>query len=382
MSCLHCSVLPAYTPSSAAPCYSLELGSCEHLLEQGRGARTRVFTGTHIQKSGPDTVVLTDQDSNAELPTYGWNAFIAGFVGMEERERVSLIELRIKGKMEGVVSECIISERGSVSKTFLDECYTVWAARCVCEETCPSNVLFSANLPSTFREGNVSHPLPPSYNATFGEFGNSSVKVSYTISVIVTRTRKVSFISRKNTTSVIFNYRPRTWPGRPIQYPVSDFLTDIKVMPEEWRQITAAGLPRPNSTLGAIYMHLFIPTIQFLPDPAAAEPTIEVTLLRQTLLDLNSHREPFHQVIGRATLLSTPPGASSAVEPASSASLDWEGELRSKPDVDVGSFDAGAFKVQDFIVVDVVPPACSKSQFPCLRHSYLNRLVTDSAPDE
>ncbi|KAJ7760828.1 hypothetical protein DFH07DRAFT_918471 [Mycena maculata] len=408
MSTSACSVLPPYTPSSAVPSYSPEPASDERLIEQTPRAKPRVCTGTHTKKSGRDTVVLTDQDPSAPLPTYGRNALISGFVSLEEREKVSEVVLKVKGNMEGMISET----GRSVSKTVLDQSYTLWAVQALSDAACPSTVPFSTLLPQMFQDGDARHPLPPSYNTRFSASSGLSVKVIYTLSVIVTRTRgrKLAFLAPKNTTTVIFTYLPRTCPGRPIQPPAtSDFLADVKLMPEEWRQITAPGLPRAASALGAVDMHLFIPAVEvfalgdtipvhvqlagavpslreFLPSPSSspgdAEPTVQVTLVRQLLLTIAGRRGPSRLTLARATLRSAPPGPGAAAQSPHSASLDWTGALRVDPDVAVGSFDAGVVVVQDFVVLDVLPPAGAKAQFPRLRHSHPIRLVTDSAPDE
>ncbi|KAJ7121631.1 hypothetical protein C8R44DRAFT_705551 [Mycena epipterygia] len=395
------SVLPPYTPAGLVPSYSPEPGHNERLIEHTPRSKSRVFTGNYLKKSGRDTLVLTDQDASAEFPTYGRQALINGFVSLGDRETVSKVVLTVKGKID-----LMISERGSVTKNIVDEHYALWSAENSGSSSCPSGFPFSTILPATFEDGKTTHPLPPSYNATHITLTSSGIcaKVVYTLAVTVTR-RKL--VSRKNTLSVPFNYAPRTRPNRPIQPPVSDFLADIKVMPEEWRQTIVRVDPRPKSTLGAVYLHLFIPTAEifalcdtipfhvqltgpvdslreFLPAPADAARTtgIEVKVLRQIMMDINGSMEPYQVAAAHSIPLSTPPGAASPLEPdANGAGLDWAGELRCKTDVTVGSFNAGILKVQDFIVVDIFPPAGSKAQFARVRHSHRIRLVTDSWPD-
>ncbi|KAJ7484774.1 hypothetical protein B0H11DRAFT_1161113 [Mycena galericulata] len=398
-----CFVLPPYTPSTAVPSYSPEPRVDEVLIAQTARLKSRVFTGNLIKQSGRDTLVLANQDASAEAPTYGRNAVISGFVSLEEREKVSQVVLQLKGKME-----VKISERGYNSKIVLDDSYTLWSAQDSNDAACPSNVPFGAILPSNFLDGDAAHALPPTYNVISIE---ASLKINYTLSVIVTRTRgrKLAFMSAKNSITIPFNYCPRTRPARPIQPLVSDFLADVKFMPEEWRQTTATGHPHSKSALGAVDIHLFIPAAEvfafgdtiplhvqmvgsvpslreFLPDPAAAspQPTVNAMLVRRLFLVVNDLPEPCRLTLGTTTLSSIPPGASAAAEPrpASTASLDWAGELRCKPGVDVGTFNAGIVKAQDFVVVDIIPPMKSKAQFPRLRHSHPIRIVTDSWPGD
>ncbi|KAJ7484776.1 hypothetical protein B0H11DRAFT_2192797 [Mycena galericulata] len=362
-----CFVVPPYTSSTAMPSYSPEPRFDEVLIAQTPRFISRVFTGTLIKQTGRDTLVLANQDASAEAPTYGRNAFISGFVSLEEREKVSPVVLQLKGKVEVKVFG-----RDSNSKTVLDDSYTMWSAQDSNDAACPSNLPFGAILPSW--TGKLRMPS-----------------------------------HRPITLTVPFNYFLRTMPGRPIQPPVSDFLADVKFMPEEWRQTTATRHPHLNSTLGPVDVctrtrhllahpvasvniyaqperQLFIPAAEvfafgdtiplhvqvvgsvpslreFLPDPAAAssEPTVNAMLVRRLFLVVN--------------------GASTAAEPqpASTASLDWAG-VRCKPGVGVGTFDAGDVKAQDFIVVDIIPPTESTAHFPRLRHSHPIRLVTDSWP--
>ncbi|KAJ7121650.1 hypothetical protein C8R44DRAFT_981705 [Mycena epipterygia] len=389
------SVLPPYTPAGLVPSYSREPAHDERLIEHTPRPKSRVFNENYLKKSGRDTLILADQDATADCPTYGRQALINGFVSLDDRETVSKVVLTVKGKID-----LMISERGSVTKTIVDKHYALWSAENSGSSSCPGSLPFSTILPATFDDGKTTHPLPPSYNATYITSCRICAKVAYTLAVTVTR-RKL--VSRQNTLSVPFNYAPRTRPSRPIQPPVSDFLADIKVMPEEWRQITVRVNPRPKSTLGAVYLHLFIPSIEifalcdtipfhiqltgpvdslreFLPAPADAARTtgIEVKVLRQIMMDMNGSMEPCQVAAAHSVPLSTPPGAASPMEPdANEASLDWAGELRCKADVTVGSFNAGMLKVQDFIVVDIFPPAGSKAQFSRVRHSHRIRLVTD-----
>ncbi|KAJ7463910.1 hypothetical protein B0H11DRAFT_1870773 [Mycena galericulata] len=398
-----CFVVPPYTSSTAMPSYSPEPRFDEVLIAQTPRFISRVFTGTLIKQTGRDTLVLANQDASAEAPTYGRNAFISGFVSLEEREKVSQVVLQLKGKVEVKVFG-----RDSNSKIVLDDSYTLWSTQDSNDAACPSNVPFGAILPSSFSDGDAAHALPTTYNVTSID---ASLKINYTLSVIVTRTRgrKLAFISGRNTITIPFNYCPRTMPGRPIQPPVSDFLADVKFMPEEWRQTTATRHPHLNSALEAVDIHLFIPAAEvfafgdtiplhvqmvgsvpslreFLPDPAAAspQPTVNAMLVRRLFLVVNDSPEPCRLTLGTTALSSTPPGASAAAEPgpASTASLDWSGELRCTPGVDVGTFDAGIVKAQDFIVVDIIPPTETTAQFPRLRHSHPIRLVTDSWPGE
>jgi hypothetical protein len=192
-------------------------------------------------------------------------------------------------------------------------------------------------------------------------------------------------------TVVFFNYCPRTWPARPMLPPASDFLADVKVMPEEWHQATLTVNPRPKVLLPAVDLHVcpsrvfllprsltapvqvFTPAShafvlgesipvhvqltglvhalrEFLPDPKApgsrAPSCIEVTLVRQMCLHVRGGVQPTRVIAGRAVLRTTPPSAMNTSWDGTNATLDWAGELCSNPDVVVGSFDVGVLQVQ------------------------------------
>ncbi|KAJ6517381.1 hypothetical protein C8R47DRAFT_960429 [Mycena vitilis] len=397
------SVLPPYTPSSVVPSYSAEPGHDERLIEHSPRTKPRGFVGRYIQKSGRDTIVLTGQDENAgehsNAPTYGRRGVINGFVSLEDREMVSEVLLKARGTIEHMVSSC------SAKKTVLDEQHTLWAADHTGGVQCPSDLPFSTILPAGFMHNNSIYPLPPSYFVSYATPGGLYAKVFYTLSITVVRTRRgrFSFGPSKNTTTVHFDYCPRTCPARPIPPSASNFLADVKAMPEEWHQMTLAVSPRPKVWLSPVDLNVFTPASdvfpleeaipvhvqlsgtvaslrEFLPDAAGkSRSLIEVTLVRQMRLHLGERVEPTRITAARTVLLPSPPGAASVWD-GSAASLDWIGELRCSVDITVGSFEAGILQVQDFIVVDVLEPAGPKSQFARARHARPIRLVTDPWP--
>ncbi|KAJ7488888.1 hypothetical protein FB451DRAFT_1223192 [Mycena latifolia] len=388
------SVLPPYSPSPAVPSYSSEPAQDEQRIELS--PRTRLHpTGNHITKCGRDAVVLTEQDTSAESPTYGRHASINGFVTLDDRETVSEIVLKVKGKMD-----IMISEGGSRTARVVNDSYTLWSSQKSHTSACPSAVPFSVALPSKFQDvDGISCPLPPSYKVPHITVPGLFFKSSYSLSVTITRirSRKFQFLSKHQTISVRFIYSPRMRPWRPIQSP-SDFLSDIKTMPEEWRQVVSKMQPRQNSAA----QPLFLPSVEifgledtipfhvqltgplgslreFLPEAGdAASPrnsTIVGSLVRQIIVELNGRRAVRNMVIGHAKLASRPPGA---VTDAREASLDWDGELRCKADTTVGMFDTGCFRIQDFMLVEIRSPNAQTSQFPTLRVSHPIKLVTDS----
>ncbi|KAJ7101283.1 hypothetical protein B0H15DRAFT_815546 [Mycena belliarum] len=386
--------LPAYTPSAAVPSYSPEPGHDERLIERAPYSKSRAPTGIFIQKSGRDTVVLFGQEENAEVPTYRRNGTITGFVSIEDRDGVTKVLLTIKGKIE-----VLIPGGGFVTKTIVDEHRTLWSSE-NSGAPCPGDVPFSSVLPTTFIHEDRTYPLPPSYNASLISIGGADVKVHYALSIVIFRKRKLSFLSAKNTTSVRFNYAPRTRPARPIHPILTDFLSDIKVAPEEWRQSTTLLAPRATASVAPVHLSFFTPAAEifalgdtvpfhvqltgpaaslraFLPPaPGAGGQAIQVSLVRQLIAGAGAGAS-VRFTTAHATLASAPPGASADAH----ASLDWTGALVCPSDIQVGTFDAGVLKAQDFVVVDVAPQGGAAAPFARARHAHPVRLVSDPWPD-
>ncbi|KAJ7738244.1 hypothetical protein DFH07DRAFT_752680, partial [Mycena maculata] len=332
--------LPPYMPSTAAPFYSEEPGTDERLLEYSPLLKYRPHTGTHIEQSGLDVVVLTEQDTSVDIPVYRRRARVNGFLVVEDRETVTEVTITVKGNVEVVVAE-----RGSVAKNLLEEQQTLWRPSSS-TSTCPDNIPFSPTLPTHFQDGDSSYPLPLSYNVAYSASGGLSVKIIYCVNLTVIRTRFIQS-SAKHIISLKFNYCPRTRPARPIQPIVSDFLVDIKVMPEEWTQITTEMQARPKCTVAPLYLNawslslsptaLFIPaaevyaladTIPFhvqLTGPTTSlrellPVVIKVTPIRQMLMQIHGDTERSRVAVGDTTLKSTPPGATAAERDSSHAS--------------------------------------------------------------
>ncbi|KAJ7156145.1 hypothetical protein C8R46DRAFT_857648, partial [Mycena filopes] len=391
--------LPPYSPSPAVPSYSPEPAHDEQRVEHTPRARSHP-TGNYIKQCGHDAVVLTEQDPRAEFPTYGRHATISGFVTLEDRETVSEIVLKVKGRMD-----VMISEGGSLTTKLVNSSYTVWSSENSHSSMCPSAIPFAVALPSKFQDyDGGSHPLPPSYDVPFVTISGLFLKTTYMLSVTITRarSRKFQFLHKHKTIPIRFNYSPRTRPWRAFQ-PFSDFMSDIKAAPAEFRQVVAEMKPRPKSGAQPIDLHLFLPTVEifgledtipfhiqltgpvaslreFLPAPDAQQATTIVgSLVRQIVVDLNGRTASRNIVIGDAKLCSRPPGADAGVDTPHEASLDWDGEVRSRADTMVGMFDAGCVRIQDFLVIELRPPnARTTTEFTSLRHSHPIKLVTES----
>ncbi|KAJ7191628.1 hypothetical protein GGX14DRAFT_600065 [Mycena pura] len=389
--------LPPYSYSPPVPSYSLEPAPDEETVElTGRAAAPP--TGNYIKTCGRDAVVLDEQQVGAEFPTYGRSAPINGHVAVEDRETVSEIVLKINGKMRLMIAEDGHASE-SLASSLIDESYTLWPPEKSHTSTCPGAVPFSVVLPTQYKDENlVAHSLPPSYEIRFDAV---SFKSSYTISVVITRMRrgKFQFLHKSETIPIKFTYSPRMRPRRPIQ-PSSNFLFDVKMMPEEFRQVVWEITPSPESSAEALDLHLFIPSVevfgledtipfhvqlsgpvaslrQFFANPGSAAPVIAVKLVRLLSVSLK-WRVSRSFVIGTARLSASPPGFSSEAD-AGTASLDWDGGVRCQADTLVGMFDTGGVRVRDFFLVKLLPPRLqTKEEFTTLSKLHPIKLVTDS----
>ncbi|KAJ7234506.1 hypothetical protein B0H12DRAFT_1027959 [Mycena haematopus] len=406
--------LPSYSPAPPLPSYSPDLAPGEERLDHTPRVRTHPI-GTYIKQCGRDAVCLTDQDANATTPTYGRHASISGFVVLEDRNTVSEIVVKIKGKMD-----VMFLEGGSLTTKLVDDSYTLWTSHRTpgtSTSTCPSAVPFSISLPTEFRDyDGLSHRLPPSYEIPVDAVPGQFFKTSYVLSVTITRmvSKRLRFLSTNKIIPVRFIYAPRMRPWRPIQ-PFSDFLSDVKIMPEEFRQVTAPLVPRPasSSTAHPMDLHLFLPAVEIFglddtipfhvqligrvsalreflplatPTGPTATPTITGSLVRQITVDLNGRNASRSHVIGHAKLSPRPPGVDAHhdedEDEEAEVSLDWDGEVRCRTDTMVGAFDAGCVRIQDFILIELHPCCASmRSEYVKLRHSHPIKLVTESWVD-
>ncbi|KAF7303631.1 hypothetical protein MIND_00592400 [Mycena indigotica] len=396
-------VLPPYTPPPPVPSYSPKPADDESIVAHTPRIR-ELPTGSYIQRCGNDAVVLADQDPAAEIPSYGRQGLINGFVSVEERETVSEIVLKVKGKMD-----FMISEGGSMSTKLFNDSFTLWSSQKASTSVSPSAVPFSVPIRGKFEDENlVAHPLPPSYEIPWTTVPGLYFKSSYSISVTITRSRsrKLQFLNKSRTITIPFEYVPRLRPWRPIQ-PFSDLRADVKAMPEEFRQLSWEVSPRPKSTALPLDLHLFLPAVEIfgLDDTipfhvqlsgsvsalqhfvsphsthSAATKTqrkegLSVSLVRQVAIEINGRRASRAFTLASAALVLQPPSYDSL------PSLDFSGSLRPHQSTQTGMFDIGAVRVHDFVVVELWPIDLDTLHgYQTLRYSHAVKLVTDSWVD-
>nr|GAT51816.1 predicted protein [Mycena chlorophos] len=402
-------VLPAYTPSGPVPSYSKKPSTDESTIQHTPRTHERP-SGTFVKASGGDTVLLAEQDPAAEVPCYGRQGLVTGFVSVADRDLVSEVVLKVKGKME-----YMISEGGSLSHKLIDSTCSLWSSHSPSPSTstCPGAIPFSFPLPSKFQDENlVAHPLPPSYEVPFSEMPGMFLRTTYWLTITVTRTRsksrKLQFLTKTNTITIPFDYSPRSRPWRSMQ-PSFELLNDVKTMPEEFRQVSWEVQPRPKATARPLELHLFLPTVEifglddvvpfhvqlggpvdelrhFLPPPPGTtrpdqeqkKQRLTVSLVRQVVIEVHGRKAARTVFIASASLHTHPPSFSSSNE--SLPTLDLSGTLKPRRSVaPTGTFDVGCVRVQDFIVIELWPADTElMRKYTTMRFSHPVKFVTDS----
>ncbi|KAJ6479003.1 hypothetical protein C8R45DRAFT_1156508, partial [Mycena sanguinolenta] len=396
--------LPPYSVPSLPPSYSPDPFPGEESLAQTPGVRTQL-TGTYIKRCGADALGLNDQDLGATIPAYGGDSPIHGFVSLENRETVCEIVLNVYGKMD-----VIVSAGGSLTTNLMNMNLPLWSWHTptgTSSSTCPSVVPFSVSLPAEFRDHHgLPHLLPPTYEIPFAAARGLLLKISYMLWVSITRSgARFRFLSTRNIISIYFKYAPRARPSRPIR-PATDFLSGVKMMPEEFRQVVVPLVATSAPATHGMELHIFLPAVEvfdlkeiipfhvhlngrvsalreFVSDPTPNQETVTTrtivgTVVREITVHLDEHSSSRSLTIGYATMIPRPPDVNAHEhedKEVVEAFLDWEGELRCRADTMVAAFDAGCVHVQDFIRIELVPRCPStRSAYATLSHLHPIRL--------
>ncbi|TFK24933.1 hypothetical protein FA15DRAFT_591487 [Coprinopsis marcescibilis] len=424
--------LPDYSPSVPAPSYSHEPSGDEQRLEHTPSTRLAGSqpTGTFIKKSGKTTIILNDQENGASIPSYGRHGCINGALLFEQHELITEVEFEVGGKIETT-----LSDSGGRAIKLLHIRQVLWSRPKHPKPTdiCPDQLPLDFTLPTTFREGDSTQPLPPSFNSFLHGTPTLFVNVGYHLRIRVTRlvSSKVGRWTKTKHILIPFSYYPRTRPSQPI-YPSPGFFSSIKTSPEEWFQATSTLKTRnASSSLDPISCTLFIPAgrVYGLTDSIpfhlqlssgvsslrelfsssgaadsldrvlssdsrttastsswtsakiqpALKPVVRVYLMRQVTVEVRGEKSWRNSVIGEGTLTPVPPLMSSCYDSTSCMEhLDWEGTLKCDDTVKIGGFVIGNIQVKEFVVMNIAPPASSKSPFVSMQTTIPIRIVTDS----
>lgn len=88
---------PLYTFTPPPPAYTAEPLPHEQRLARASFSGLRpVLAGSFVRTSGPITLSLSQQDSNAQFPVYAQSALVTGSVALEEPATISEVMLRVR----------------------------------------------------------------------------------------------------------------------------------------------------------------------------------------------------------------------------------------------------------------------------------------------
>ncbi|KAF8630959.1 hypothetical protein AX17_005315 [Amanita inopinata Kibby_2008] len=88
------SSLPDYSPSVPAPSYSFEPTCGEQRLEYTLPRYRRPLTSTIVRKLGKATLVLNEQDNNAQIPCYGRGDVISGALSLDDPMNITDVVIK------------------------------------------------------------------------------------------------------------------------------------------------------------------------------------------------------------------------------------------------------------------------------------------------
>ncbi|KAF8907759.1 hypothetical protein CPB85DRAFT_1223206 [Mucidula mucida] len=361
---------PSYN-SSSPPHYSPQPSSGEQSIQHSpRSNISPVPDGIFVQKDGRVTVLLTGQETGVSSPSYGRQSTINGTVLLDKHDNVSRVKVNLLGTLD-----YLNSNGGAKSIRLVDQSVTLWTSSWgPLAEHLPFE--FNFILPATFTDRDEGQLLPPTFAFSAAGLPAIVVRVVYAIVVDVSYTRgTLAFFPTSTIIRIPFNYRPCTQPNRPML--AIPLFSSIKSSPEEWTQTLTVLKTKPNVNLEPIHSNAifsFADTIpihlqlagpltslrQLFRDPPATETSIvvvSVSIQRQIAVDVGGSRSWREFTIGEGKMMSVPPAVSQLeFHSQDEEVLDWEGELRAKPDVAVSGFVAAGVIVKDFILVTVIPP--------------------------
>ncbi|TRM70135.1 hypothetical protein BD626DRAFT_392904 [Schizophyllum amplum] len=383
---------PPYSPACDAPAYTPCARAEERVLCARLRDSQRVPTGHFVQRSGPISIVVYDQEEGATTPIFRKRARIRGSIGLCQglRSKAEEVVFKVEGRLE-----LAYTGGSSLLLHTIDDNYTLWSS--TSGGVCPGELGFSAPLPCTYvsRDGR-SHPLPPSFRSIHHGVPAIFARSYYRVRVFIYKKRRGPFglIAGTERSMMSFEYCPRTRPAAPF-FPLDSFLSTIKHQPQEWIQSAIIVQSVEGSGLWPIHCHLFSPSVkvfgltdkipvhillagpvdslrQFVPsnydstgtqkkekDVAYAHySSIRASIVREVMVEVNGVRVMRSESIGEGQLWPIPPSAhvcDCRAGTGTCQNMDWEGELTCRKDITTGGFAAGNLWVQDVIQLDLTP---------------------------
>ncbi|KZV93803.1 hypothetical protein EXIGLDRAFT_835404 [Exidia glandulosa HHB12029] len=173
------------------------------------------------------SVTFTSQPRGTTMPTYGRGDVIDGCMNVRQVRNVNVFEVRVK--VEGCVR---LSSQSSTLEEypFLSMEHALWTATAP-TDTVPANHPFSIPLPATVDDDGAVRPLPPTFRS---EFDGVEVSVEYICTVIALQSRTLPGFTKEHRITTPLRYMPRSRPPRPSIESDHEFLSTVKIAPDEW----------------------------------------------------------------------------------------------------------------------------------------------------
>ncbi|KAF7362596.1 hypothetical protein MVEN_00608400 [Mycena venus] len=351
-------------------------------------------TGTVTVPSSNEnaTLRLTAQEDKIELPVYSTGAVIAGTVELAKTDHIFAVDIAVEGRVK--VHE--LGEGGHIETPISIGTVQLWKKG---DDTgCPGTLPFSVTLPTTFRDDDQSHPLPPSHSVSLEGVPGFDADIDYTISAHI-KSKKFGLPIGSTTVSTPFIYQPRSRPAHRTPTPLECEKAGFIERPG-WKVFRSVVKAHPNTGFQDIGVKLYIPEsrIFYLADPIPFHITFESTtpqsltefmpfgpsgdlhatrlqLMRQSAADV---RGEFilgtktniwrNDIIGEGSFEQTAEGATW---------VSFSGSIPIKP-VKVTGFKLRHFSVTDALLLEVTPPDATTSPFVSIWETIVVRLTTDA----
>ncbi|KAJ7213850.1 hypothetical protein GGX14DRAFT_696667 [Mycena pura] len=250
----------SFESSILPPCYSQDPAHDETRLELSSSRTTRQLpTDIFTKACGSATVVLFNQEPGVRVPLYGRERCVRGtLILAQDTGNICRVVAKLQGRLEMATSDAGASTTKTVNKE-----YPLWPHGSESSSSpCPGTLEFACDFPAMFQHGNSEYRLPPSYIARFPGFPSLYVKSTYNLAIVITRDRRLGFLSRTKLIYIALEYRPESYPPRGISAaPYGDFNSALKTMPEEWQQSSFTMTARSPSLVSPIQCQVFIPSI-------------------------------------------------------------------------------------------------------------------------
>ncbi|KAF9262858.1 hypothetical protein L218DRAFT_367276 [Marasmius fiardii PR-910] len=379
------------------PCYSCRLPCGEQVIQETRSLHG-LADGIFKKQSGGVTVILTGQQHDASIPTYGRRSSVNGAVALDHREGIAEVTAKLLGQMRvhiPVFNSCTV--------TLVDQQQTLWSCLSASRNSsvCPGTMPFLFELPSFFKDNDsISYPLPPSYDPSILRQAGLTGTCKYHLEVKIV-SRGIGPWTKTKKIDIPLEYMPRSRPTQPSLSESYGFSV-LKTTPGEWYQSLTTMHSRSPEKLPPVSAHIFIPdtrvfayseTIPFYVQLSGSRcsladlsghsptsitpPTVTVHLLRQITLEVNGQKDWRSCALAYGEIHAVSPPISN---PActSQDSLDWEGTIQVPKQLECPSFFARHLNVKDFIVLSVVPAEPALASFGSHRSFVPIKIVTDS----